>query len=1834
MNTTLNSWGDAFASLEPRVLLSNGDGGIPGISLSSLNWHGQTINVVQDSWILTFDALLGQQGAVERAQAVAAGLGIRVQDIRAIGRGGYAMFTALDPVHESDIARVLARVGGVGGVMGVEPNLVYRPQAIPNDPLLSRQWGLVNTGQEVPPGSGNAGIFGADVHAAAAWDRTIGSGSTIVAIIDTGIDLTHPDLNANIWHNPGEVAGDGVDNDGNGFIDDVTGYDFGDGDNNANDPVGHGTEVSGIIGAVGNNSTGITGVAWSVSLLPVKVARASLGNNVALDAVIAAHDYVTAFIDNAGRNIVASNNSYGELLGGGFQAAEELAISRFTNSSTGPTFVTAAGNNSFELSNGGNTFYPASYRANNPSILVAAATTNRDELAAASNFGRTIVDIGAPGELTFTTTRGGGYGFSTNTSSTSFASAFLAGAVALLKTVKPNASTEEVRRAIVRGADTIDALQDVVSSGGRLNIANALRNILIEGPTIAGISPGSVSSNVTNITISFSEDIASPVLPSTITLIRSGGDGMFGNPNDVTITITQPMITVSGSTLSIDLSGAFPSGLPIDNYRLTLAAGGIRDLSGNFLNGTTAAPLPSDNEIYFFQVIVSSGAFEPNDATGSATPIVFSTSGRAVFTNAIIGDGSNDARDVDIYRFTLSGPGLVVATVDARSLPLPSMLDSVLTLYSSSGLAMPNATFVAQNDNFNGLDSRLEFFVPTGGAYFLVVSGYGNNTFDPRVAGSGNDGSTGDYNLTVDVAVDATDTVAYEATGLPLQIPDPVVGVPSPLLSSISIFDTRRVTDLNVHLTITHQFVSDLQIRLRHHIEGADPASDRVVALVLSRGGAGDDFVNTIFDDEATSSITTAGAPFTGSFRPESPLNRFDGQTAAGVWTLEVTDSRAPTVGVLMSWGISLTVMNDVFGPFELNDTLGLVPTPILTVPGTATLDAFIGDGAFGLRDVDLFRVDAPAGTTLTASITVLPNANDPVGGPSSNHLDSVLRLFDVSGNELVLDNRSGTQNSSLSFTVDPGGTYYVGVSGANNTSYNILNGASGTSANATGNYRLQVRISGGISGGTTILHGNANGVSVGVNADGSIGVPSGATPLNTTEQPRGISLGANEFILSGGGAATESLFGGTFDGFSFQNAGPAGRSDLQVSVSNESDPFNQRVTITGLFRGLSVRRTLSYGVNDHFVAVDVSLTNTTPDGMMDVAWVEAFNPQTGLNRQTTIARTTNNVDNATGRLVTASFTDNDFPGGLTIALGGAATPVGTRLIAAVVDPGSIRDPYQVLDNMTPDPDTSGADVGVNADKLIALAFSTTANQTLSAGAELAFRYFILLGSSVSEVQTAFATLEADAGTGHFVQDPEGADPIRGYNSVTGTSTLPYALYYPEGYANNRASTFVPIVNPHDTATRVVIIARYERGSALERDQVLYDSATGDLNGDGNPDGTVAAHSRTGLTITTPALYAAGNTLVRPDEPYALEIRSSKPLAANLSHFDFGVSTGESFSNNTSAVWTFGEGYFGDDVNDFLVYYNPGTETIRVTLTIYPEGGAAPFSLDSQEVDGLRRGGWSLNDALQGRLPNNTPFGIKVEGQGPIVAALTHFDSNLHGGFGVLGTPGLGSLKGATPEGQLGISATSEFVTILNANPAAAHIEFTFFFQNGSAYRHAVTVPANRRGGFSVGTLVGFPIGQQGYSISYTSDAAVTMTLSSFSHGEATGSEFAGRAYSSWIFGDGYRPLAGNQVSEYLRLFNPTTLNLSVEITLDFNDGSTETFRRSIAPSTANEFNIHDFVTGYRRISGTVPGIGSFYGVTVKASQPIVAYLAHFDSLFFGGFGTLGVPLGTAMDLP
>jgi subtilisin family serine protease len=206
------------------------------------------------------------------------------------------------------------------------------PTALPNDPSFTQQWALDNIGQY-------GGVPGNDVHAPAAWNTTTGSRSVVVAVIDSGIDLTHPDLAANVWTNPGEIAGNGLDDDHNGFVDDVHGWNFVDNNADVTDGFGHGTHVAGIIGAVGNNGVGVAGIAWQVSLMVLRVQN-NLGAG-STSAVIGALNYATMMRRDHAINVVATNNSWETSTGPSVVVANAIRA----QGDAGITFVAAAGNN-------------------------------------------------------------------------------------------------------------------------------------------------------------------------------------------------------------------------------------------------------------------------------------------------------------------------------------------------------------------------------------------------------------------------------------------------------------------------------------------------------------------------------------------------------------------------------------------------------------------------------------------------------------------------------------------------------------------------------------------------------------------------------------------------------------------------------------------------------------------------------------------------------------------------------------------------------------------------------------------------------------------------------------------------------------------------------------------------------------------------------------------------------------------------------------------------------------------------------------------------------------------------------------------------------------------------------------------------------------------------------------------------------------------------------------------------------------------------------------------------------------------------------------------------
>lgn len=274
-----------------------------------------------------------------------------------------------------------------------EPNYLRWPTSAsaPNDPFFPQLWGLLNTGQVVNgvSGTAHADIAFLDALPLARNPAT----NTVVAVIDTGVDYTHPDLVANLWTNPGEIPNNGADDDGNGYADDVHGFDFATGIGNPTDSGEHGTHVAGTIAATGDNAVGVIGVDTLAQVMSLKAS--TNGINFTSSAIIGAVQYA-AMMRTQGVNIVAINAS---IAGGGYVAAERSAIQAAGD--VGIVFCAAAGNDSANTDKSSNYTYPASYRLAN--MIVVAATDQKDALASFSNFGATTVDLAAPGVNIFST---------------------------------------------------------------------------------------------------------------------------------------------------------------------------------------------------------------------------------------------------------------------------------------------------------------------------------------------------------------------------------------------------------------------------------------------------------------------------------------------------------------------------------------------------------------------------------------------------------------------------------------------------------------------------------------------------------------------------------------------------------------------------------------------------------------------------------------------------------------------------------------------------------------------------------------------------------------------------------------------------------------------------------------------------------------------------------------------------------------------------------------------------------------------------------------------------------------------------------------------------------------------------------------------------------------------------------------------------------------------------------------------------------------------------------------------------------------------------------------
>jgi subtilisin family serine protease len=486
------------------------------------------------------------------------------------------------PAHLS-VPEAIARYKGYANVLYAEPNYIVRTaqhvQLTPNDPNFTQLWGLHNTGQ-------TGGTPDADIDAPEAWDITTGSSSVVVFVIDTGVDYNHPDLVANVWTNPGEIPGNNVDDDGNGYIDDVYGIDTFYNDTNPFDGDGHGTHVHGTIGAVGNNSVGVVGVNWSVKVGHCKFLSDSGSGSTA--GAISCLQYILNLkqTGNPANDIIATNNSWG---GGGFSQALYDAIKAHMNA--GILFIAAAGNSS--ANNDTALFLPASYYL--PNVISVAATTHTDAKAGFSNYGRRTVHVGAPGQGILSTTPGNTY---STFSGTSMATPHVTGLAALIKAQFPSFTWYQIRNRILATGDVTTGMQNVTISDRRINAYGALT---CNNVPFFGIWRPFATASWPMLIAVYWVNCENPAGPISVTITPGGtvldllddgneavsgdiyaGDGVYSaiwtGPADICVVGTFTLTFSNGQSTTVQVGGAQGS------YRCTTPSPTWRTITGTNLN--------------------------------------------------------------------------------------------------------------------------------------------------------------------------------------------------------------------------------------------------------------------------------------------------------------------------------------------------------------------------------------------------------------------------------------------------------------------------------------------------------------------------------------------------------------------------------------------------------------------------------------------------------------------------------------------------------------------------------------------------------------------------------------------------------------------------------------------------------------------------------------------------------------------------------------------------------------------------------------------------------------------------------------------------------------------------------------------------------------------------------------------------------------------------------------------------------------------------------------------------------------------------------------------------
>ncbi|HET7840812.1 MAG TPA: S8 family serine peptidase, partial [Terriglobia bacterium] len=422
------------------------------------------------------------------------------------------------PANEN-LDSALAYYASRADVQFVQKNFIYHTlETSPNDTLFANQWALKNT-----LSTGNPL---ASVNATFAWDKTTGRFNVIVAVVDTGVDYTHGDLGLNIWTNPAEAGlncTNGIDDDpqnnvdGFVFVDDCRGWNFFDFNNNPMDVTGHGTEMAGIIGALGNDTLGIAGANWNIQIMPLRVSDTN--GNISSATAAQAIDYAVKH----GASVI--NASWG-----GNNAGDATLLAAINNAGTaGVLFVTAAGNQS--SNNDSLAFYPCNYSTVASNVICAAATDENDNLAFSSNFGANSVQLGAPGNNIQSTGLNQGY---PTDSGTSQAAAYVSGGAALLKGCKAALTSSSIKSILLLNTRPILALTGNTTTGGVVNFEMAVDDASVGACDAVAVTsspvanPGGPYNSNIKKAIQFDGSGSTDSNGQLLIYFWSFGDGTFG----------------------------------------------------------------------------------------------------------------------------------------------------------------------------------------------------------------------------------------------------------------------------------------------------------------------------------------------------------------------------------------------------------------------------------------------------------------------------------------------------------------------------------------------------------------------------------------------------------------------------------------------------------------------------------------------------------------------------------------------------------------------------------------------------------------------------------------------------------------------------------------------------------------------------------------------------------------------------------------------------------------------------------------------------------------------------------------------------------------------------------------------------------------------------------------------------------------------------------------------------------------------------------------------------------------------------------------------------------